>query len=450
MALAALLDPISDDNPCGPDLEQQDDEGFLDYYFEAEARLPERYFTPGTAPDGRDDRLFDPRSVDLAAERGTIMGLLEKSRDLRLMSLLARFQILAGRLPDFADTVETIAAVMAEWPTDVHPRLDAGSADRRAAIEALNSQPTVVMPLLHLPLVPNSDTTLRRHMVAIGRADMRGSESDLAGSDQLSPLRSEANGPVVTQLHANLGRIADALHRIGMLASSHPAKAFTPDLGAVRTAVGDLQAMIAAARPELQPWSREDAANTAAPPVAAPEPDGTTTETAPMPQVAPVTAAGNAPTIGDRASAAAALDAALEWMVANEPSSPALVLAQQARQLVGASLVEAMEALLPERAGKAILRIGHGSPFSLPMERLKSLTKTGLERGEAGENPPSSLPKITARGQIVSYFLAVEGYFQSHEPASPIPLLLIKAREMLSKRFDIILAELLVAPDKED
>ena len=56
-----LLDPVSPESPCGPDLERQDDPDFLDYYFEAESRLPERYFTPGLSPDGRDDRLFDPR-----------------------------------------------------------------------------------------------------------------------------------------------------------------------------------------------------------------------------------------------------------------------------------------------------------------------------------------------------------------------------------------------------
>ena len=47
-----LLDPVSPESPCGPDLERQDDPDFLDYYFEAESRLPERYFTPGLNPDG--------------------------------------------------------------------------------------------------------------------------------------------------------------------------------------------------------------------------------------------------------------------------------------------------------------------------------------------------------------------------------------------------------------
>ncbi|HRM75382.1 MAG TPA: type VI secretion system ImpA family N-terminal domain-containing protein, partial [Paracoccus sp. (in: a-proteobacteria)] len=147
-----LLDPISPESPCGPDLERQDDPDFLDYYFEAESRLPERYFTPGLAPDGREDRLFDPRSIELPAETKIINGLLKRSRDLRLLSLLARFQILAGRLEEFSATLEDIAAVMAQWPEALHPV----GAERRAAIDSLNSQPASVMPLLHLSILPNS------------------------------------------------------------------------------------------------------------------------------------------------------------------------------------------------------------------------------------------------------------------------------------------------------
>lgn len=66
MSAFNLLEPVSPESPCGPDLERRDDPEFIDYYFEAESRLPERYFTPGLAEDGREDRLFDPRSVDLA------------------------------------------------------------------------------------------------------------------------------------------------------------------------------------------------------------------------------------------------------------------------------------------------------------------------------------------------------------------------------------------------
>ena len=434
-----LLDPVSPESPCGPDLERQDDPDFLDYYFEAESRLPERYFTPGLNPDGRDDRLFDPRSVDLPAETRAINGLLKRSRDLRLLSLLARFQILAGRLEEFSATLEDIAAVMAQWPEALHPV----GADRRAAIDSLNSQPSSVMPLLHLSILPNSEVTLRRFMVVSGKVPARASEGDLEGTDFLGPLRLEANQRAVVAAHDRLNRAADALHRIQKLAAGHPDTPLHLDLAALRTAIADTQGMIATARPELRPWSASTAPEIPATPDAAPD------SAAPGAIQSPPTAA-TVPVvtlkIANRATASAALDAARGWLATQEPSSPALMLVTQARALIGKPLVEAIEVLMPREASGATLRVGQGSPFLLPMDRLKALTQSGLEGQADSPAMPVQLPPITQRGELVGKLLEVERYFATCEPASPVPLLLAKAREMLDKSFDAIIAELLASP----
>lgn len=439
MSAFNLLEPISPDSPCGPDLERQDDPDFLDYYFEAESRLPERYFTPGLAQDGREDRQFDPRSVDLAAEASAINGLLQRSRDLRLLSLLARFQVLAGRLEEFSATLEDMAALMAEWPDELHPR----GSERRAAIDSLNSPPAVVMPLLHLSILPNSEVTLRRFMVVNGKAAARASERDLEGADFLGPLRAETNQRAVVAAHERLTRAADALHRIQRLAASHPEAPLHLDMGALKTAIADMQAMIATARPELQPWSAS-----ALPPEPEPEPETPAPGAIQLPPTASAAlATSTAPLkIANRSTASAALDVVRGWLAAQEPSSPALVLVAQARALIGKPLVEAIEVLMPREAAGATLRIGQGSPFVLPMDRLKALTQIGLE-GQ-GATPPAAveLPPITQRSELVAKLLEVERYFAACEPASPVPLLLAKAREMLDKRFDAIIAELLASP----
>ncbi|WP_374427703.1 ImpA family type VI secretion system protein [Paracoccus sp. (in: a-proteobacteria)] len=436
MAAFNLLEPITPEMPCGPDLEQRDDPDFLDYYYEAESRLPERYFTPGLAPDGREDRQFDPRSVDLAAETAAIHGLLKRTRDLRLVSLLARFQILAGKLEGFADTLEDMAAILGQWPDEVHPR----GADRRAAMDSLNSQPAVVMPLLHLPVLSNSELTLRRYMVATGKAEPRAGERELVGTDILSPLRVDANHKAVAVVQDRLSRASDALHRIQKLAASHPDTPLTLDLGALRAALTDMQTMIAQARPDLQPWS---------PTAIDPQPDPAPEEPAPSSDAQAVPAAAPKPAqrVPDRATAAVTLDAVARWLAGNEPSSPALVLVAQARALVGKPLVEAIEVLMPAQAPGAKLRIGQGSPFILSMDKLKALTQNGLD-GQGGGDPapaPITPPSIGRRADIVSQLLGVEGYFSAFEPASPVPLLLAKAREMLDKRFDAIVAELLAS-----
>lgn len=98
---------------------------------------------------------------------------------------------------------------------------------------------------------------------------------------------------------------------------------------------------------------------------------------------------------------------------------------------------------MPQQAGVAVLRIGQGTPFALPMERLKALTQAGLEGRPAAVAAPAAPPPIARRADLVATLQGVEGYFATHEPASPVPLLLAKARDMLHKRFDAIVAELL-------
>lgn len=450
-----LTDPTEDAPPTGPDLEAQDDDDFIGYYYEAEGRLPERYFTPGLAPDGSEDRLFDPRSISFAREAGQIADLLRRSRDLRLTSLLARFAVLSGRLEDFADAVEATATLMEIWPAEAHPRIDRSTADRRGAIEALNVQPAVVMPLLHLSLLPTGDVTLRRHMVATGRADARASEEGLdAATDVLGPLRSDANRPQVAKTQADLTRAAAALHQIARLAASHDRAPFSPDLAAVRTAVADMQAMISSARPDLPGWTEGQNDAPAAGMGTGLQLGGA--PAAPAPAVAAAIPAApqapalpaDVPAIADRDQALAALKAAEAWLALREPSSPSLLLVTQARLLVGAPLVQALETLLPAQAGGAVLNIGHGSGFALPMERLKTLS-TAAQENRPEPAPAAAAPAITDRRGLTACLIGVETYYALHEPASPVPLLLVKARDMLTKRFDAIVAELIAAPARQ-
>lgn len=437
MALASFTTEVADLPPCGPDLEAADDPAFLDYYYEAEARLPERYFTPGYAADGSDDQIFDPKSIDLAAESAQIAQLSERSRDLRLMSLLARFQVLAGRLGDFVVTVQGMAGALAQWSDALHPQLLQGSSDRRGAIEALNVQASAVMPLLHLTLLPGTELTLRRYMVSLGRADPRASEADLVGADLLGPLRDKAHEAAVNSLHARSTALAEALAQLAALSAAHGARAFRPDLAAIRKAVADLQEMIAAARPELSVWSDKSAALAA--------PDLPQTPDAPAPTLLAQSKVA-ALAVGDRDQARAALDAAISWLYRREPSSPVLLLLLQARDLVGVSLVQALEALIPHQAGQAVLQIGQNTGFALPMDRLRALSER-----VAADSPPQPThkpepPTLRQRSDLVALILGVESYYLRYEPASPVPLLLVKAREMMDKRFDAIVSELMASP----
>lgn len=108
-------------------------------------------------------------------------------------------------------------------------------------------------------------------------------------------------------------------------------------------------------------------------------------------------------------------------------------------------LVEAIEVLMPRRRRCDIAYRGGAAPsFADGPAEGADRKRTGGQ--SAAQAAAMDLPPITQRGELVGKLLEVERYFATCEPASPVPLLLAKAREMLDKRFDAIIAELLASP----
>lgn len=451
MALDWLRDPISEAAPCGPDLEQSDDPDFVDYYFEAEGRLPERYFAPG-APNlqgGTEDMVFDPRSIHLRREVEAITALLRRSRDLRLLGLMARFQILAARPADFAATLEAMADLLAARLEDVHPQTSDGVSERRGALDALAEPTTVVMPLVHLPLLSNADVSYRQYLVASGEAAPRASEADseVTPGDLISLLKNPSNAAPLTALHGELTRAALALRRISALCIGAGAHAFTPDFSPVLDTITDIQRLIREGLPQLVLWS--ELADLAPAAVVATKPAETATavDADAMPQMPPPLPVAGVVHIGNHAEARAVIDAVEGYLAQHEPSSLSLLLVTQARLLVGKSIVEAIELLRPQEAEQAELNLGRALGFSLDMSRLRMLAQAvPVKQGDSGDAGVTKPVAIHDRGQLAANLRGVEDFYLRNEPASPVPVLLGSARNMLAKTFDAILGDLL--PEK--
>jgi type VI secretion system protein ImpA len=441
MSFDWLTAPVSEDAPCGPDLEATDEPAFVDYYYEAESRMPERYFVPGIK--GPDDEftpgtLFDPKSIPHAAEKKTITALLKSSRDVRLLSLLARMMILAGRLPDFADALEGLALVMEEFPTDVHP-LDA--SERRGAIDELGGPGTVLLPLQHTNIAGAGEVSLRRYTVANGGAEPREGEVGLNSGTMLAELGAPGNSQAVEASHAALTKAADALTRItsACLRLDTP---FTPAVSNTQSMIADTQKLIHDGRSDLVPWSAETTATvTEDAPAAPPEDAGEASASAaaqPTPKPVPSTSVAN------RAAALQILNTLEAYLATHEPAAPSLLLITQARLLVGRPLVEAIETLMPEQANQTKMTFGNDSGFVLYMDRLKMLAGEGAGQATSDvDSDPGPPPVIENRASVAPLITAVEEYFRIREPASPIPVLLFKARTYLDKDFAAIVADLL-------
>jgi len=440
MSFDWLKDPVSSEAPCGPDLEATDDDAFLDYYYEAESRMPERYFTPGIK--GANDEFvpgtaFDPSSIKHGDEKKTITALLQRSRDLRLVSLLARMMALAGRAQDFADAITGVADLLDTFPDDVHPTTQ---GDRRTAVDELGNNAVVAIPLQHINLAGAGEVTYRKYLAATGQSEPREGEVGLNAGTLTAEIAAPGNSKAVEAAHAALTQAAGGLHRIeaACLRLDTP---FTPLLTATVKSIADIQGLIAEGRGDLQPWS-EDAEPDA--PVEEDVADEDTEDEDGIPAVNTPVADVPAGVIANRASALQALNVLEGYMATHEPSSPSLLLITQARLLVGRPLVEAIETLMPEHANKTKITLGESTGFVLYMDRLKMLAQEAGGRAQSLESEnPGPAPEITSRANIAPLLASVEKFFRSKEPASPIPVLLSRAKALLDKDFSATVIDLI-------
>jgi len=459
MKLDWLIEPVSDEAPCGPDLEANDDPAFIDYYFEAESRMPERYFVPGIEAEGSEvvpGTLFDPDSIDIREERKKIEALLKRSRDLRLLSLLARFEILSGSLEGFRDAVCGAADLLEAFPAEAHPTLENGTGDRRAALEELGNNVTVAIPLQYVDIAGLGDTTYRRYLVGSGKTRPREGEEGVNAASIISAIGSSSSRDHVDRVHERLNDCAAALDRIRRACLGNEDKPFTPGLATSVEQIAEIQGLIASARSDLTVWSADGAK--AAGGAAG---GGTIAEAAAVDGAAPAAQAGadaapsgaapaplpsGSTSIASQAAARRALEACEAYFAANEPSSAALLLVTQARLLIGKSLIEAFETLLPADAGRAKIDFGPDTGFVLPMDRLRQLAGEA-RRGEAPAEPAAEQDapgiEVATRGDVAMAIRGVEDFFRKNEPASPIPVLLFKARDYLEKDFHAIVAALI-------
>ncbi|MFY1709526.1 ImpA family type VI secretion system protein [Tritonibacter scottomollicae] len=445
MIVDDILIPISADAPCGPDLDASWDDTYGEYYFDAEGRLPERYFTPGTELPGSEqqpDKVFDPvADVNLQAEITQIDSLLSRSRDLRLLVLRAKWQALAGEIGDLADTFEMIAGCLEVFGPDLHPRIESAARERREAINDLASQMALLQPLTFLPLSASGDVSLRRIKVAEGHLKPLQKEQDLEADTLYGLLRDPANGARISFVLEAIGRIQAALERI-QVASQRSTGGQTPKLDPLNEVLTEMIAAVKKARPDLvkdAPQGGGAAGGAADPSATAPSEAG--------PPMMP--AAVNAPKVESHDHARALLEQVEHYYRREEPSSAALLLVTQARLLIGKTLVEAITTLLPGRAAEAKIDFGPASGFVIDYNRLETLSTTQpTDPTRDSRSRPPKVSPIPSGQEAADVLLGVEAYFRHAEKSSPVPLLLSRARRYVDQEFESILTDLLGGAEK--
>jgi type VI secretion system protein ImpA len=450
-----LTQPLTADDPCGPDLDFAGDEGYLNFLANAEGLLPSTFFVDGQP--------FDRSPIDIDHHVDAIEKLSARTRDLRLVALLARFLLLKDDLAGFGKALEAIAALLETQWEAVHPRAEDGAFALRAAIIGTLDVPTVVFPLQFIPLCENrrlGPVSYRTHMYAAGDALPRDGESVPAQATLQQVLRDEQ--AAVLKRRDDFRAVSDALKRVHAAWLTHSDFMSAPRLDQVTAIVDKILAFIASALPSA---------------IAS----GPSAE---MPVVARAFEDRSDQGLTSADDVRASLRAVAAYFNRSEPSSPVLPLVLQAEQLMGKSLVEVLQILLPNHLSEAAYQIGGQQYFALPVGRLSGLLEAsasavsadapegelpGPRTGE-GEGPadlaadgsdglaseptafgaapalptgPKPMPAITDRRQAMAVLEQISVFLRAAEPSSPIPWLIERARTLADRDFLGILRALL-------
>ncbi len=421
LSLEAMTAPLSEAEPCGPDLDLSCDADYMNFMAAGEGLLPATFYS------GRDGRPFDRTQVDFATQFVSIAALNARSRDLRLIALLAKFRILDKDIAGFVTALEALAILLEQRWDNVHPHGEDGDfISRMVAVQSLDDMTPVILPLHYAPLFEHKRmgaVTYRMYLLALGDATPREDE-DKPEIGLVKRAFEEVDLNLLIERRNQFRTLKDALGRIKA--------AFVEHVGIVEAvAFPKLAPLAEAIRALLDSYVvlRDPAAADVAPDAAAAQAENE----APAP--------AQAGDVACFADAAAALDAVAAYYMRCEPSNPALLLVRQAEQLIGKSFLDVMRVLIPGHVEAAALQIGRAHVFDLPIERLSEFASIG-DGAASGEDAGKTF-EIKTRDNAQQLLSKVSAFYHQAEPSSPISFLVERARSLTGRDFLGLLKEML-------
>jgi type VI secretion system protein ImpA len=319
-----FLQPISDDEPCGPNLEY--DSEFLAL---GRAALPQ---SDDSMVEGKKKAAPEPpkwRGVASAAE--TLLG---RTKDLRIAMHLTRARLNTHGLPGLADGVALIKGLLTEFWDSVYPQLDAEDDNdptlRVNSLDALSDVNGIVGDLRVIALVQAKRAgqySLRDIRVAAGEQPApEGTEPPDRGIIDAAFLECELES--LQQSADAAGGLLEDIRGVEAYITAKVGAADAPDFKLLQDEIQAINGIYA------EQLSRRGVN------VEAPGGVGPTDIV-----IAPSEASGD---IRSRDDAVRMLDKISEYFRRNEPSSPVPILLQRAKGLIAKDFMEILRDLTPE------------------------------------------------------------------------------------------------------
>jgi len=322
----ALLAPISENRPCGEDLEY--DAPFMALEDAARGK-PEQQFG---------DTVIPAQDPDWRAMREGALDLMSRTRDLRLAIHLLRADTRMNGFVGFANGLQLIRGLLDQHWDHVYPMLDVEDDHdptmRLNALAPLADPETVLMDLRQARIGREPrGVTVRQLELAAGRAEPADGEavlSEPAVLEALATLMAEDAG-----LAESMRSVHESVRGIESTIGERAGGAAGPDFSPLRQMVRMIDDLVRRA--------------TAQGDAAAGSPSVESVGTGFEPGVA---VAGGPGVLRNRDDVQRTLDRVCEWIERHEPTNPAPLLIRRAQRLMGKNFLEIIRDLAPDGLGE--------------------------------------------------------------------------------------------------
>lgn len=342
--LAPWLLPVSDDAPCGPDLEYDND--FL-ALTQAAAGKPETQFAPAEPPDWR--------AVKSLAE-----DLNGRTRDLRVANLLLRARLRLEGFATLAPGLRLFEQLLNTWWAELHPQPEDGDAFARVNVlnelTSLESTLGDVRASLVLSDRGIGQITVRDIEIAMGDLTARDDES-VPSRGQIENMLADA---VAGYPHlATQARDAQqALAALNTCLAERLGYGERPDFSALGTMIDGVVAV--SPQPVTLSAEADDLAGLLSD-LGIGQDDAADGDDTPAPTPARRGRSGGGGAIGaidSRADAVRAIDAICAYLDKHEPTNPAADLLRRAQRLIDRNFLQLVREFAPEAVGEVARMLG--------------------------------------------------------------------------------------------
>ena len=362
--LEKLLEPISEEEPCGPDLEYDADFGEMERAAESK---PEQQFG---------DTIVAAEPPDWKDVQKKALALLERTKDMRVVACFARASLHQDGLVGFRLAMELMRGYVENFWDSVHPGLDEDDDNdptyRTNTLITLCDEETILRELREAPLVSSRAMgrfSLKDIEQAIEAVESPPEKAEESGGgawadDSETTSEPEPTGPTPAAIDAaftdasleevqaveEATRIAsECLGAIDQFVTEQVGAARAVSLRPTQNLLDEMNKAVVAQLERLGVYEEEPEEEEVVE-VQVGE-DGEPVEGASS--ATPTAAFKLNGKIGTRKDAIKALDAVCEYYENNEPSSPLPLLIRRAQRLASKSFLEILQDLAPDAVAQA-------------------------------------------------------------------------------------------------